>query len=294
MDKLKKAADELGSGKYWKPKEGKNIIRILPPWNDEGLFYFEAALHYGFKDGAKTKAYPCLAMYEQECPICEFAKKLAKEDKQMAGGITSRKKFYANIIDRNSNNVMIWGFSMKVLRTLLAYVQDPDWGDFTDPEEGHDIVVERTGSGKLDTKYEVRIKPKPSEICLNNWESKVIDLSTEVVEEADEDVLLQAIEDNYGKGAGSKKKNEDDDDNDDDNEEEHKKKKKSSEDDDEDEDKEDDEDNKKSKKSSKESDDDEEEEEDEPKKKKKSKEDEDDEDEDDEEEEDEPKKKKRR
>lgn len=266
IDKVRRKLDELG-GSFFKAREGKNIVRILPPWNDEGVFYYEASLHYGLKNEGRDRAYPCLTMYENDCPVCDFISGLSSKDKELKDKLAPRKKFYVNIIDRQSGNLVIWGFSTKILRTLLGYIQDPDWGDFTDPEEGHDIVIEREGTGRLDTKYEVRIKPKPTEVNFEDWEDEMHDLSEEIIDEISEEDLQEIVEDNYGettkKKKGKKKDEEDEEDEDDEEDEE-----------DEDEDDEEDKD---------EDDDDEEEEDDD---------DEEDEEEDDDDDEDEGKKKK--
>lgn len=35
------------------------------------------------------------------------------------------------------------------------YLDEEDWGDMTDPVEGYDIKITRTGTGKNDTSYSV-------------------------------------------------------------------------------------------------------------------------------------------
>jgi hypothetical protein len=46
---------------------------------------------------------------------------------------------------------------------LIDFFLDPDLGDFTDPEEGYDIKIKRTGKGKTDTEYSVSAM-RPSKI----------------------------------------------------------------------------------------------------------------------------------
>ena len=38
---------------------------------------------------------------------------------------------------------------------LEKYLDEDEWGDMTDPEDGYDIKIKRTGSGKTDTEYTV-------------------------------------------------------------------------------------------------------------------------------------------
>ena len=256
MDLIDKKLGEIGSGKFWKPKEGKNVIRILPPWNDEGLFYLEATLHYGFESEGKKKAYPCLG--RGKCPICQYASQLSEgssEDMKLAKRIQAKTKYYANIFDRKTEKVSIWGFSRKTLGSILGFMADKEDGaDITDPEEGHDVIVMRTGTGFNDTKYEIRIRPRDSEV--EDYEEGMFNLSEEVLEEASARDLKDAIKESFGESS---------DDDDDDDDDKPKKKKKHRDDDDDDDDNGDDDD-----------DDD-----DKPKKKKKHRDDDDDDDDDD-------------
>jgi len=296
-DKLQKKLESIGSGTYFKPKQGPNKIRILPPWSKEGIWYKEATLHYGLHDeNDKERAYPCLKMFGERCPICDKREELLEgdgEDKKVADRLRPRTKFYANILDLKTNKVMIWGFSQKILGTLLSYESDPDHCDnkLTDPDEGFNVVVEREGTTKNDTRYQVRVKPKPSAIEAEDWEDHLFNLDTEVIEEMSKDDLEDVLTANFG-SSGKRRKDEDDDEDeprkkkkheeeDDEDEEPRKKHKKSDEEEDddkedEDDDKEDDDEDRKEKKKRHHLDDDDDE--DEPRKKKKHSKDEEDED----------------
>ena len=309
-EKMQKKLEQIGSGTFFKPKEGKNIIRILPPWSKAGLWYKEATLHYGLAVDGKDRAVPCLKMFDKDCPVCAKREEFMEgsgEDKKLADKLRPRTKFYANILDRATNQVKIWGFSQKTLGVLLSYASDPDYGDISDPESGFDLVVDRTGTTMTDTRYNIRVKPKPSEVDMDSLELHNLDLET--VEEMEEEDLEEIVISNFGKVKKSKKdddeededeedeeedepkkkkkSSDEDDEDDEDEDEEPKKKKKSSKDDEDDEDDDDEEDEPKKKKKKVKSEDDEEDEEDSPKKKKKSKDDEEDDEDDDDEDEDE-------
>lgn len=256
MEKIQKKLSEIGSGDYFKPKEGKNIIRILPPWSSEGVWYKEAVIHYGVKnEKGKERGYACLKMFDKECPICEKHAELVKEgeeSKELAYSILGRVKYYTNILDRKSGKVMIWGFSSKTLGILLSYCQDPDYGDISDPENGYDVIIEREGTGRMDTRYQIRCRPKASAIDVEGWEDKLRNLD-ELNEEPDADKLEELISDMFSDGPRKKKKDEEEDDE----EEETPKKKKPSDDDEEEEDEEEEEKPKKKKKVKDEEEDDE-------------------------------------
>jgi len=289
-DKLQKKLESIGSGTYFKAKVGPNKVRILPPWSKEGIWYKEATLHYGLKnDKGQERGYPCLKMFGKDCPICDKRDELLEgdgEDKKLAERIRPRTKFYANILDRKTNAVMIWGFSQKTLGILLSYEGDKEHcdGKLTDPNEGFDVVIDRTGTGKNDTRYEIRVKPKATEIGEEGWEDQLHNLDTKVVEEIDEDVLEEVLTENFG-STGKKKDRDDYEDEEDEDEEPRKKHKKDEDDDeeDEDEDKDDDDEDEPKKKKKRHVEDDEDEE---TKKKKKHRKDDDEEEDDDEDDED--------
>lgn len=164
---MKKAKDTLGSGKYWQPKEGKNQIRILPPWSEEGKWFLKLALHYGFKDEEdRNRAYPCLKEWKgTRCPACDAISELKKVDggQKIIKAMLPRIKCYVNLIDRRigEDKVFIYGVSPRIMNEILSYDEDEDYGDLTHPKTGFDLILEKTGSGLL-TKYAVRIKPKAS------------------------------------------------------------------------------------------------------------------------------------
>jgi hypothetical protein len=209
-EKMQKKLEELGSGSFFKPKEGKNVIRILPPWSKAGTWYKEATLHYVSAGEEKIKAYPCLKMYGKECPVCNKSEELASggdEDQKIAERLRPRTKYYANIIDRKSGKAMLWGFSGKTLGILLGYQDDADYGkDISDPEEGFDVVIERQGTGRTDTRYQIRCKPKATAIEVDDWQEMMKNLDKEVTEEVDEEKLEELIEEKFGSVSPKKKK----------------------------------------------------------------------------------------
>lgn len=102
-EKLKKAAGELqarmarGGGpslKFWKPAAGKNTIRILPPWTNEGelggQFFREVHQHWNVSEGAGPVLCPHKTPHasdDKSCPICEFVDAL----KQRKGDVEAQE-----------------------------------------------------------------------------------------------------------------------------------------------------------------------------------------------------------
>ncbi len=242
---MKKKRAEIGQGKYWEPKEGKNQIRILPPYSEDGVWMFELSLHYGFVDEeGRKRAYPCLRQWKkQRCPGCDAISELKKVDGggKAADRLRPKPKYYVNLIDRRvgEDKVFIYGFSGKAINEILSYDDDEeDYGDITNPKKGFDIVVEKEGSG-LKTRYSIRIKPKSVPAGkfpeLYNLEEEVPTEITsremaDMIQAQYGELLSDFDPDEYGKKAKKKREEEDEED------EPKKRKKKKVEDDDDEED----------------------------------------------------------
>lgn len=180
-DKARKQLDRLNESmssiySWWKPEQGDNTIRILPPISEAADFpYEEVFLHYGLGDVPIT----CLG---SKCPICAFIKQSgqSKQFKQ----IRKARRLFFQLIDRDMEvpEPMIWSAGPGFLQYFLPIFLDVDeYGDVTDLEEGTDFVINRKGTG-LKTKYNYRIKRNPSSVSEDSDELKeilddVIDLS---------------------------------------------------------------------------------------------------------------------
>jgi hypothetical protein len=212
LDKALEGLNEVGRGDFWTPKEGKNIVRILP-WTD--VFFFKAMLHYGMKapGGGRETAYPCLAMYDKECPACAFHEKLSESGSpgrmKLAQRVRQVTKYYVNVLDRSrpQDGIRMFGFSSKQMRTLRGFLEDEDYGDITDVDEGKDVVITREGTGFTNTSYEIRVRAKPTPLDFENWEEQIHNLS-EVVKEVNDSFMRKRVEELKGT-IGKKDEDED-------------------------------------------------------------------------------------
>lgn len=164
----KKTYEKIDYSKiFWKPKLGKQQIRIVPSKFDKDNPFREIYLHYGFSKG------PILALtnWKESDPIVEFAKSLRKssekEDWQLAKKIEPKLRVFAPVIVRGEEDkgVRLWEFGKKTYEQLLGIATDEDYGDFTDVQEGRDFTVEGTEgevAGKTVIECAVRVKPKTS------------------------------------------------------------------------------------------------------------------------------------
>ena len=199
-------------------KDGRNVIRILPPSDKMESFYEEAWVHYGVGKGGDNKkgtmvVCPKTKDENAPCPVCEASEQLYKLSKKkddnyskQAKQLYRKKRVYYNAINRaenledfelrtedvNGEEKQVWynkttdekESPVKVLATgvgvfkdILKLICDPEYGDITDAEEGLDLIIEKSGSGQFNTKYDVRTVRKESEIGMDGWENHLNDIS---------------------------------------------------------------------------------------------------------------------
>jgi len=203
--KVRDRASRMESGGiYWRPKTGNNRVRILPPWNEEGVFYLETALHYGFKDAEGGRAYPCLRkLGEAKCPTCQVVARFSEDNdpdiKKIVKQMKAKGVWFMNIIDRKSEipEARIFGAGFKIASAVIGYFTDEEYGDLTDPEAGRDITIVREGTG-IGTTYEVRPGAHPKPIGVEGWETMLHNLNTEAIREIiDGPTMLKMLEETY-------------------------------------------------------------------------------------------------
>jgi len=194
-----KELDEIGRSDFLSLKEGKNVVRILP-WKK--VFFFKAILHYGLRrlTGSGETAFPCLKMFgEEKCPICKFHEELSESKSLKKSRVGARirpvTKFYVNVIgrDRSSAGILMLGLTLKMMKTLRGFLEDEDYGDITDPEDGKDVIITREGTGFTSTSYELRVRAKSTPVDYEDWEHELHDLEKEVVKEVDYDFLKKRV-----------------------------------------------------------------------------------------------------
>ena len=201
--------------RLYKPKEGKNRIRILA-WADGRYFGLQLREHTNV--GTTRSAYLCLAsnvkdnltLYDdlkdvidkmisdgevgkdeikKKCPQCEkIAKKLKEgyKGKDIKDeGLWPKPRTLYFLVDRDEEDkgVQIWTAPyFKIDEELRKRVIDPQTGavlPITDPDEGYDIyfdmVVESTSSGNFPKYTGLQIARSPSTLNIDFYE-EVFDL----------------------------------------------------------------------------------------------------------------------
>lgn len=148
--------------------EGKKRIRLLPVGDDED-FALETTQFYL---GADIKGVISPATFGEPCAIMEMYNELKKskddDDKELADTFKPRKRFLSPAIvytDDKGKQIDDRGEQLALLTNglyneLIDWMLDEDYGDFTDPKTGYDVVVKREGKGQNDTEYSLLKKPE--------------------------------------------------------------------------------------------------------------------------------------
>ena len=166
-DDVKKRAEQQG-GQFdsiirsgidrWRPKDGENIIRILPPtWEEHDHYGLDVWVHAFV--GPDRSTYLCpMKMKNEPCPICKLAReaKVAGEDEE-AKQLQAQRRVMVWIIDRDNEKATpaLFDMSWSMDRDIAALCHNKRTGKvllIDHPDEGYDIIFTRTGKG-LNTRY---------------------------------------------------------------------------------------------------------------------------------------------
>ena len=162
LDRLQNKVQKTDN--LWKPKPGKQQIRMLPYVFNESNPFIELFFHYDF--GGKNILSP--KTFGESDPLIEFANQLRntgnRDDWNLSKKLYPKMRTYVPIIVRGEEEegVKFWGFGKTVYQELLGIIADPDYGDISDSTTGRDIVVERQTPAEAGNQYgktTIRVKP---------------------------------------------------------------------------------------------------------------------------------------
>ena len=128
----------------WKPKEGKQFVRIVPYKFNPEVPFIELKFYY--KLGGNNYLAPCT--FGKPDPILETIESLrssgSNEEKEIATKLAPVTRTYAPIIVRGEEDqgVRFWGFGVQVYKQLLKLMTNTKYGDITSWTDGRDIEVE--------------------------------------------------------------------------------------------------------------------------------------------------------
>lgn len=177
----KEELDASGGAEFMKLKVGRNIIRVLPPPVGQRKPYRTVHQHF-IEIGPVSQSVICARLEAKKpCAVCqkvdELRKSQAKIDQDMASSLFARRRVFANVIDRAEpeKGPKVLAFGKTIHEQLVALRSDEISGaDYVHPLKGYDVVIERTGTGKNDTKYKVTLARKESalgatEALMQEW-----------------------------------------------------------------------------------------------------------------------------
>jgi len=203
--------------KLYKPAEGQNLLRILPPsWDDAEHYGFDLYVHYGI--GPDNGSYACLnKMKGEACPICEERMRAEHEgDKDYAKKLkpTKRVLFYLIDRDKEGEGVKAWAAPWTVDKEIMIQATDQRSREFfpvDDPEDGFDVKITRTGSGER-TEYSVSIARRPSTLELDDDMIDILEDHPlpEIIEYYDYDRIKQVFECTAPANTGDQEKEKED------------------------------------------------------------------------------------
>ncbi len=168
--------DDLASGgaDFMKLVVGRNLLRILPPPPGKRTPFRVAYQHF-IEVGGNSQSVICARLEaKQPCGVCmkidQLRKSKEKVDQDMASAFFARRRVFVNVFDRNepdeTKRMKVLAFGKSIHEQLTALRTDEVAGaDYVNPEKGFDVVIERTGTGKNDTKYKVFLARKSTPLA---------------------------------------------------------------------------------------------------------------------------------
>lgn len=147
-------------------KEGTLRMRIKSPGDDQELGIEIVQFYLGGNLGGVISP----ATFDEPCPFMEKYQELKnskdEDDKELAKTLVPRRRYVIGgpvYADEKGTKFDYEGKDKGVLvprsvyqDIIELYLDEDEAGDMTDPRNGYDIKIIRSGSGKLDTTYSAR------------------------------------------------------------------------------------------------------------------------------------------
>lgn len=173
-----------GGGGLIFPKKGTLRVRLMDQGDDKELGLEVIQFYLGKDKGGIISP----ATFDEPCPFMEkyqelkgsddeddqeLAKKLVPRRRYIVGGTCYKDEKGKEVdTDRVCKPILI---PRSVYQGIIdLYLDEDDWGDMTDSEEGYDIKITRAGEGLMDTTYTVN--PCPGRKPLDPKYRKEMDL----------------------------------------------------------------------------------------------------------------------
>ena len=136
----------------WKPDEGENLIRIVPNQFQEGTPFIKLTFHYQFTANIngeeKNVTYISPSNFGKPDPVIELSERLQKSgDRKLWGQgkqLEPKARTYVPIVVRGKEEegIKFWGFGVQIFDQLVIAMDEPDYSEMIDLNNGNDIKVE--------------------------------------------------------------------------------------------------------------------------------------------------------
>jgi hypothetical protein len=176
-----------------KPGTSHNL-RFLPPWNEEGLLFFESVQHFNFKVDGQPRAFACLKVHgDGECPSCDMLERapdvFAGNDDLIESILNKHGlafRWHAQVIPIRPEGLeqdgpYIVGLSKGTandVSDILTMERDNRQALLVDPDEGQAINITRNNKSGLGTRY--KVMPTGLRVGLDDllpdWADKFLDV----------------------------------------------------------------------------------------------------------------------
>lgn len=161
--------------KMWKPNDGDNRIRILPPtWKGAKHFGLDIYVNYGV--GPDRSTFLSLSkMKGERDPIAEELDAARKDgDEKYVKDLTPKRRVLVYLIDRDHERegVQAWAMPWTVDRDLVKVTQDKTTGEVLEidhPDEGYDVTFEKKGAKDRTEYLGVSIARRSSALGDDRW-----------------------------------------------------------------------------------------------------------------------------
>lgn len=182
LEKIQKKRQELQRTNINRPEKlasEKNLVRILPEWSPTGDFSQNWGQHF-IKDttGNLKAVYVCTKTnFDEECPVCQAisegmamtsdedilkalkdsrsSKRILVNALYLKGGKHEKPETTPVVLDLPPT---VWEAILTTAETFMA-----EGVNVFDLDEGHNFVIEKTGSG-MNTEYKVTPSPRSTKV----------------------------------------------------------------------------------------------------------------------------------
>lgn len=168
MAQLKEDMNRAGV-KYLKLGPGQHTVRLLPPPEGMSTPWIKYKIAKVGPNEIRVIPPSQFDSSAEDPTVTERERLLSMGDeasRQRADSLRWRDEYALFVVKRGPDEAqgpVLWTTSRKTINTFLAFFADPDTGDFTDPVNGYDIMIEGVQvPGKRGTEYTFMTKRKPS------------------------------------------------------------------------------------------------------------------------------------